>query len=360
MFNRSESVQILYVADFPKKRLGMYEYLVCWISELRTHKGRLSLITSDDKIGNRIPADLQKKIISPLYNSYILLSLPVLYLFIGRFVFRLLRHIPVNKNETIYIPNSSLVVDLLIADLISRGCRKIIYTFHDPVPHDERGSRFYYFLKKRSYQRLFRLYMQHNSLYFHIHHKGLIKDLNLDLQRIIEYPHPLPPMMTRSNRIKDGTMIHLGFMGRIENYKGIDVLFEALNLCSEYLKKHKDRIVLKIVGNNNTDFNLSLFTKLGIQTVIRDGNVSAMEFHQTMADLDVLILPYKSATQSGVMMMGLSYQIPMICTKVGALAEMAVGESNILIEPNRPDLLALSMTELINEKIGSLRTSGRD
>ncbi len=43
-----------------------------------------------------------------------------------------------------------------------------------------------------------------------------------------------------------------------------------------------------------------------------------------MADLDLLVLPYRSATQSGVGMLGLTYGIPMIVTNVGALSSLVV------------------------------------
>jgi glycosyltransferase involved in cell wall biosynthesis len=54
---------------------------------------------------------------------------------------------------------------------------------------------------------------------------------------------------------------------------------------------------------------------------------------------DVLILPYNSATQSGMVTLGISAAIPMICTSVGGLVEQLSENEAIWVEPNPESLL---------------------
>ena len=56
---------------------------------------------------------------------------------------------------------------------------------------------------------------------------------------------------------------------------------------------------------------------------------------------DVVALPYRSASQSGITQIAYYYDIPVIVTKVGGLAEIVdEGQSGFTIEPNNPTELA--------------------
>ncbi len=56
---------------------------------------------------------------------------------------------------------------------------------------------------------------------------------------------------------------------------------------------------------------------------------------------DVLVLPYLSATQSGITQIAFAFDLPVIATSVGGLPEVVKeGETGFLVPPNDPDLLA--------------------
>ncbi len=59
------------------------------------------------------------------------------------------------------------------------------------------------------------------------------------------------------------------------------------------------------------------------------------------AAADVLVLPYRHVSQSGVLFLALSLGLPVVATSVGALPEvLRDGESALLVPPGSPDALA--------------------
>ena len=56
---------------------------------------------------------------------------------------------------------------------------------------------------------------------------------------------------------------------------------------------------------------------------------------------DVVVLPYKTASQSGVIQIAYNFDIPVITTTVGGLSEyIDDGSTGILIDPNNPAKLS--------------------
>jgi len=58
------------------------------------------------------------------------------------------------------------------------------------------------------------------------------------------------------------------------------------------------------------------------------------EVAQLLKESDILILPYKEASQSGVIPMGIAAAIPMVCTRVGGLPEQLNEDEAVLVESN--------------------------
>jgi glycosyltransferase involved in cell wall biosynthesis len=56
---------------------------------------------------------------------------------------------------------------------------------------------------------------------------------------------------------------------------------------------------------------------------------------------DAVVLPYTSATQSGIAQIAFHFDLPVIATDVGGLAEVVRdGETGLLAQPRDPDALA--------------------
>lgn len=65
---------------------------------------------------------------------------------------------------------------------------------------------------------------------------------------------------------------------------------------------------------------------------------------------DVVVLPYQSATQSGIIQIAMNYGTPIITTHVGGLSEVVRdGEMGYVVPPENPEALAAAITRFFRE-----------
>ena len=107
------------------------------------------------------------------------------------------------------------------------------------------------------------------------------------------------------------------FLGRFIAYKGIGLLIEALGLLDP---SHDWE--LTIAGDGPAlDADLTAkITRLG-RVTLRRGFMTEAETDALIDASDIVLAPYKSATQSGVASQALARGRPVLATPVGALAE---------------------------------------
>ncbi|MEX0843878.1 MAG: glycosyltransferase [Balneolaceae bacterium] len=122
------------------------------------------------------------------------------------------------------------------------------------------------------------------------------------------------------------------FFGLIREYKGLDILIKSLNKID--LKALKIRPF--IVGEFYTDKNkyLDLINEdHKDQYVVIDRFVSQKEANEIFTLSDALILPYKSASQSGVFNDALNFNLPAIVSdKPGLIEHLTHKETGLIFE----------------------------
>ena len=124
------------------------------------------------------------------------------------------------------------------------------------------------------------------------------------------------------------------FFGLIRKYKGLDMLLDAFNEL-----KVNPNIVLVIAGEFYEDKQpyLDLIEKYQIQNqVILHGKFIANEDVKLyFSAADLVALPYKSATQSGVTQVSFHFEVPTLVTNVGGLGEIIPDKiAGYVVEPN--------------------------
>lgn len=142
-----------------------------------------------------------------------------------------------------------------------------------------------------------------------------------------EYGYPPKKARTELDLPKD-KFIYL-FFGYVRKYKGIDILIKA------FQKAKQDNGVLLIVGGYWTDVD-----KAEIEKVVKnDPNIilhtKEMDdkcVQQHMAAADVVVLPYRKITTSGVLVLALTFGKPIIAVKKGMLPEWVSAENGIVVE----------------------------
>lgn len=139
--------------------------------------------------------------------------------------------------------------------------------------------------------------------------------------------------------IKDGEKSkNILFFGLIREYKGLDLLIEAFNLLDKsyrliiagepYGSFEKYR---QLIENSPNKENIYLNTNY-----IEDSKVNLY-----FSAADVCVLPYRSATQSGISSISYHFEVPMITTDVGGLKE-TIGDrgTGVIIDNGAPQTIA--------------------
>lgn len=143
-------------------------------------------------------------------------------------------------------------------------------------------------------------------------------------------PHPLFDNFGESIE-KEKARIHLGldpkynyalFFGFIRDYKGLDL---AIRAFGEAELKGSD-IKLLVAGEFYTekDYYLGMIDELGIrdQVELRTDFIADKDVKYYFSASDLVVQPYKTATQSGISQIAYHFNKPMIVTNVGGLPEI--------------------------------------
>ena len=170
--------------------------------------------------------------------------------------------------------------------------------------------------------------------------EAVSKDL-LDLQPDARYTVIQHPLYSHFGERKDRfqTEERLGlehgkknilFFGLIRTYKGLDILLEAFGMLPEDYQlvvagepygsfdKYQE-IIDRLPGKDRIHLNLKY---------IKDSEVS-----DWFSVADLAVLPYRSATQSGISSVSYHFEVPMIVTDVGGLKETIGDRGTGLVAP---------------------------
>ncbi len=144
----------------------------------------------------------------------------------------------------------------------------------------------------------------------------------------------------------DPTKKILLFFGLIRNYKGLDLLLQAFsNLNKEFILL----IAGEVYGDEITYTNLIAKSKnKNIHFVNQFIDEQDVKLYFSVADL--CVLPYKSATQSGIQALANSFCLPVLISNVGGLAEDIVDEKNgFILNDINPLAIQNKIEEIFNE-----------
>ena len=149
----------------------------------------------------------------------------------------------------------------------------------------------------------------------------------------------------------DPTKKILLFFGLIRNYKGLDLLLQAFsNLNNEFSLV----IAGEVYGDEITYTNLIAKSKnKNIHFVNQFIDEQDVKLYFSVADL--CVLPYKSATQSGIQALANSFCLPVLISNVGGLAEDIVDEKNGFILNDINPLVIQHKIEVIFKEMKILK-----
>lgn len=125
------------------------------------------------------------------------------------------------------------------------------------------------------------------------------------------------------------------FFGLIRDYKGLDVLLQAY--ADPRLRQENVRLIVAGEFYSGSEKYFEMEKQLGLEGLIvwKSDFVPNSEVRYCFGAADLIVQPYKSATQSGVAQIAYHFEKPMLVTNVGGLAEIVPdGVAGYVVEPN--------------------------
>jgi len=141
------------------------------------------------------------------------------------------------------------------------------------------------------------------------------------------------------------------FFGYIRKYKGLDILLKAF---PKILQKFPNTFLL-VVGEfydkPNSYFNLIEELNISERVKVINQFVPNEEVANYYLSSDVIVLPYRSATQSGIINVAYGFNKPVIVTNVGGLAEFVIeGKTGFVIKPDSEDEIVKGYEDYLRKK----------
>jgi D-inositol-3-phosphate glycosyltransferase len=237
--------------------------------------------------------------------------------------------------------------------------RRIVFTIHDVLPHEH---------KPADVRRLRRLLMhvdrailhsEENERTFHRIFTDAAPPSSLvphgDYLAFAARPDPTPAQARAALGIAPDTSVVL-FFGAIRSYKGLADLIRAF----PRIRASVPGACLLIAGRPFGDF--APYERAIAEAGIGDCTGLHLAYHaiddvaKFFRAADVVALPYRSASQSGVAQLAFAFAKPIVATRVGGLPEVIEeGRTGLLVEPRDQEAMAGAIARLLTDP--SLRQS---
>jgi len=150
----------------------------------------------------------------------------------------------------------------------------------------------------------------------------------------------------------DQNIRYLLFFGFIRDYKGLDLLINAF--ADERLRKFPVKLLVagEYYSSPETYLNLIKENNLENWIELRTDFIPDDEVNLYFSAADMVVQPYKSATQSGVTQIGYHFNKPMLVTNVGGLSEIIPdGKIGYVVEPDSQSIANALVDFYENDRI---------
>lgn len=233
-----------------------------------------------------------------------------------------------------------------IARVIKRRCKaRCIGLIHNMIPHE-----------KSVLDKMFAPYFVKAMDGFVALSQSVLDDVaSLDKQGKPKcmVPHPLydhyGEIMKRNEALKhldlDPNYRYCLFFGLVRAYKGLDLLIDAF--ADERLRKNDVKLIVAGEFYDDEKPYLEQIKKHNLEDfiIIENQYISDDNVKYYFNVADIVVQPYKSATQSGVTQIAYHFEKPMLVTNVGGLGEIIPdGKVGYVVEP-KPSSIADALVD---------------
>lgn len=202
---------------------------------------------------------------------------------------------------------------------------KLVLTIHNVYPHNmsEKQKRAYN-ARFRKVSSVFDAFIVHTE----ISKEEVVREFALNNDMVYVCCHGVfkPNDATISNDCRKGGKLHILQFGGQSYYKGTDLLVDAVCGLDD---KHKTKVETHIVGGISQSFMNELKAKdkdslIKWKAYFLNNN----ELYQEINDSDVIILPYRAISQSGVLLLSIYFEKLIICSDLPSFKQTMRGEED--------------------------------
>jgi len=319
---------------------GITQYTIC-LSDALQHYSDLILLTSQDvdyeyrsffdlEEYKQLKDKISYKLSFPKSTNRISKIIIYIYNFIN-----IINIVKKNNIDIVHIQwPLSVKFDKYLINKLHKLNVKVIFTAHNVVSHEYNNMDF---LAQKNMLNAYDKIIVHANC----NKKDIIELFNIEWDKIDVIPHgnylfinSFNKYIEREYALKelglDNNNFYLLFFGYIREYKGLDILLNALS-------KLDNNIHLIIAGSCS---NFSKYDDL-IEQFKLDNRVHKFIKYIDLKDFgkyfyasDAVIFPYKNIYQSGAVQMAMAFKKPIIVSSVGGLIETIKDNDNGLIFKN--------------------------
>jgi len=230
------------------------------------------------------------------------------------------------------------------------GHTKIVSIVHNIVPHEKRPG-----------DRMFARYFVNAADAFIAMSRAVLQDLKAfsSAKPMVFSPHPIYDQFGNSIP-RDEALRRLGldeksrymlFFGFIRDYKGLDLLIGAF--ADARLRGRGLKLI--VAGEFYTDpgpyHELIARHKLENDILLHTDFIPDSKVADYFCAADIVVQPYKDATQSGVTQIAYHFGKPMLVTDVGGLGEMVPqGRVGYVVKPSAPAIADALVDFYVNRR----------
>lgn len=248
-----------------------------------------------------------------------------------------------------------ILVEALVLPLAFRLLSaRFVYTAHNALPHGRHDSRMF----RAIYRMVYRL---PQTILVHTRTMATQLAEQFDVPRakiqVISIGVNEEVPVTALTREDARALLGLApsdrvvlFFGKIEPYKGLDILlqaFESPDLAGVKLvvagafqnASYRDSIMAQIAGSRRS-----------VDLLVCDRSIPNDEVERYFKSADVLVLPYRQIYQSGVLFLSMRFGTPVISTAVGSLPDYIDEEMGIVTERNDADGVSRAIARFFEQQ----------
>ena len=206
---------------------------------------------------------------------------------------------------------------------------------HDPRPHPGVTGWLHAHFEDASLRQAARVLVLSQELAPELAQRGV------PVAHILAIPHGLLEVACQPRTASTAPLVL--FFGRITPYKGLEVLLQAYRL----LQARRSQVRLLIAGEGSLAPYRRLLDGLSGVELINHW-IPEDELPSIFGRAALLVLPYTSASQSGVLALAAACELPVVATRSGGLSrQICDGQTGLLVSPGSVEELAQAIDRLL-------------